>query len=106
TKPVTEQRLDKTLEKIRRKHPVNANFPEPRRFPRPLREHIQIAALTDKEISVLRLMASGLSNKEIAVRLNIAAETVKWHLKNTYRKLDVSNRVQALQRVQELNIFE
>jgi LuxR family maltose regulon positive regulatory protein len=53
--------------------------------------------LTEQEIKVLRLIAEGLSNKEIANRLNITPETVKFHNKNVFRKFGVNNRVQALQ---------
>ncbi|MGF7047669.1 LuxR family maltose regulon positive regulatory protein [Paenibacillus sp. DS2015] len=62
--------------------------------------------LTDQETKILRLIGTGLSNKEVAYDLNITGETVKSHIKNVYRKLRVSNRVQALQRAKELNIPE
>jgi LuxR family maltose regulon positive regulatory protein len=58
--------------------------------------------LTDQETRILLLIGNGLSNKEIAHRLNITSETVKTHIKNVYRKLRVNNRVQALQRAEEL----
>ncbi|BBI34915.1 LuxR C-terminal-related transcriptional regulator [Cohnella abietis] len=61
--------------------------------------------LTEKEATVLLLIASGLSNKEIASDMNITGETVKSHIKNVYRKLKVSNRVQVIQRSKELNIL-
>jgi len=61
--------------------------------------------LTEQETKVLLLIAGGLSNKEIAPRLNITGETVKSHIKNVYRKLGVNNRVQALQRAKELMIL-
>jgi DNA-binding CsgD family transcriptional regulator len=41
----------------------------------------------------------------MAEHLNITAETVKFHIKNVYRKLNVNNRVQALQRARELKIL-
>ncbi|TXK81444.1 LuxR C-terminal-related transcriptional regulator [Paenibacillus sp. N3.4] len=67
------------------------------------KEDVSIEAiLTGQEKRVLRLIASGLSNKEMALQLNITGETVKSHIKNVYRKLRVNNRVQALQRAQEL----
>lgn len=56
-------------------------------------------ALTEQEERVLVLLTEGLINKEIAVRLNITPDTVKFHLKNVYRKLGVHNRTQAIQRV-------
>jgi LuxR family maltose regulon positive regulatory protein len=61
--------------------------------------------LTGQETKVLLLITGGLSNKEIAIRLNITVETVKFHIKNVYRKLGVNNRVQALQRAKELMVL-
>ena len=51
--------------------------------------------LTDRQIAVLRLMAKGHSNKEIARTLGIAETTVKIHVQHILRKLDVSSRVHA-----------
>jgi LuxR family maltose regulon positive regulatory protein len=62
--------------------------------------------LTEQETRILLLVTNGLSNKEIANRLNITGETVKSHIKNLYRKLSVNNRVQALQRAKELKILK
>jgi LuxR family maltose regulon positive regulatory protein len=61
--------------------------------------------LTDQEMKVLRFISEGLSNKEIAHSLSITGETVKSHVKNVYRKLEASNRVQALRRAKELSIL-
>ncbi|MFD2614259.1 LuxR C-terminal-related transcriptional regulator [Paenibacillus gansuensis] len=61
--------------------------------------------LTEQETKVLLLTADGLSNKEIALHLYITSETVKFHLKNVYRKMNVKNRVQALQRAKEFRII-
>ncbi|MFX3633193.1 MAG: LuxR C-terminal-related transcriptional regulator [Candidatus Pristimantibacillus sp.] len=58
-------------------------------------------ALTEKEEKVLHLLAEELIYKEIAVQLNITLDTVKFHLKNIYRKLGVRNRAQAVQRVKQ-----
>lgn len=52
--------------------------------------------LTDREAEVLRLMAEGLSNRDIADLLVIDVETVRWHTKNIYGKLGVGNRTQAV----------
>lgn len=52
--------------------------------------------LTDRELEVLQLLARGLSNKEIALRLNCTEQTVKFHLTNIYRKLKVKNRTGAV----------
>ena len=51
--------------------------------------------LTNREIQVLRHVALGLSNKEIARSLTISIETVKEHVQNILRKIDVSDRTQA-----------
>ncbi len=52
-------------------------------------------ALTERELFVLRLVASGASNQEIAQKLSISVNTVKSHLKNILEKLQLENRTQA-----------
>ncbi len=52
--------------------------------------------LTDRELAVLRLLAEGLSNGEIAARLDRTTQTVKFHLAAIYRKLDVNTRTGAV----------
>jgi DNA-binding NarL/FixJ family response regulator len=52
-------------------------------------------ALTERELYVLRLVASGASNQEIAKKLSISINTVKSHLKNILDKLQLENRTQA-----------
>ncbi len=51
--------------------------------------------ITDSELRVLRAIAEGLSNKQIAQKLFVTEQTVKFHLTNIYRKLEVSNRTEA-----------
>ncbi len=51
--------------------------------------------LTERELAVLRLVAVGLSNPQIAEELNISINTVKSHLKNILEKLQLENRTQA-----------
>ncbi|ARJ42830.1 DNA-binding response regulator [Pantoea alhagi] len=51
--------------------------------------------LTERELDVLQEVARGLSNKEIALALHISEETVKVHIRNFLRKLDVRSRVAA-----------
>ena len=53
------------------------------------------AGITESELRVLRALAQGRSNKQIAGELFITEQTVKFHLTNIYRKLDVSNRTEA-----------
>lgn len=55
----------------------------------------RLESLTERETSVLRLVAEGLANKEIARRLSISEKTVKAHLNNVFAKLDVHSRTQA-----------
>lgn len=54
-----------------------------------------INSLTDREMDVLQLIATGLSNKQIASQLFISEETVKVHIRNLLRKLNVHSRVAA-----------
>lgn len=58
-------------------------------------EHSMDDALTAAEISVLRLIAAGNANKEIADQLSIAEDTVKWRVKNILSKLGARDRTQA-----------
>ena len=53
------------------------------------------SALTEREREILRLVASGATNREIASQLWITQQTVKFHVSNVYRKLDVANRTEA-----------
>lgn len=53
------------------------------------------ASLSDRELEVLRLIAKGMLNKEIAKTLFISEKTVKNHISNIFRKLKVSDRTQA-----------
>lgn len=55
-------------------------------------EHPHSDALTDRELQVLRLVTDGLRNREIATRLEISENTVKYHLKNILEKLHAESR--------------
>ncbi len=52
--------------------------------------------LSAREVEILDYVARGLSNKEIARALRVAPETIKWHLKNIFEKLNVTSRIQAV----------
>jgi two-component system response regulator DesR len=60
--------------------------------------------LSDRERSVLELMASGSTNPEIADALHLSRHTVKEHTSALYRKLGVRNRTEAVQRAQRLGL--
>ena len=53
------------------------------------------AGLTERELSILQAVARGLSNQAISGELWITEQTVKFHLTNIYRKLEVSSRAEA-----------
>ncbi|MFC1959131.1 ABC transporter substrate-binding protein [Chloroflexota bacterium] len=71
----------------------------------PLTGDSMIEILTLREQEVLQCIVEGLSNKEIAQKLFITVATVKWHVKQIYRKLGVRSRVQATIRARELNLL-
>lgn len=62
-------------------------------------------ALSPREADVLRLLATGRSNEEIAGDLVLALSTVKWHVAHIYRKLGVRGRMQAVARARELRLI-
>jgi LuxR family transcriptional regulator, maltose regulon positive regulatory protein len=61
--------------------------------------------LSERELEVLRLIASGKSNRRIAQELFVSVGTVKTHINNLYRKLDAHSRTQALARARELKLL-
>ena len=61
--------------------------------------------LSERELEVLRLIASGKSNRGISSELYVSVGTVKTHINNLYRKLDAHSRTQALARARELNLL-
>jgi DNA-binding NarL/FixJ family response regulator len=63
-------------------------------------------ALTNREIEVLQLLASGMSSHEIANRLFVSLSTVKSHLSRIYAKLHVKNRTKALRIAYENGLLE
>lgn len=64
------------------------------------------AGLTEREASILKAVARGLSNDEIARELWITQQTVKFHLTNTYRKLGAKNRTEATRLAYQRGLIE
>ena len=52
--------------------------------------------LTTREVEILKLLAAGMANKQIAYRLNISEKTVRNHVSNMYQKLNIYDRSQAV----------
>jgi DNA-binding NarL/FixJ family response regulator len=58
--------------------------------------HMQDDAMSERELQVLSLVATGKRNKEIAADLSIAEDTVKMHVRNIFSKLNVTDRTEAV----------
>lgn len=61
--------------------------------------------LTKREIEVLTLVIEGKSSKEVAEHIYVSKRTVDFHLANIYKKLDVTNRVQAFREATRRNLL-
>ena len=68
-------------------------------------EHLDWATLTKRELEILRLVATGSSNRQIAGKLWLSDQTVKFHLAQAYRKLGVSDRRAAVARVRAIGLL-
>ncbi|GCE17637.1 LuxR C-terminal-related transcriptional regulator [Dictyobacter kobayashii] len=66
---------------------------------------VGIEPLSRREIEVIRYVASGLSNDEIAQSMVVAKSTVQWHIKNIYGKLHIHNRALIVVRARELGLY-
>lgn len=67
--------------------------------------HPQHSILTPREIEIIKEVAEGLNNKDIAEKLFISEKTVKNHLHNVYEKLEVTDRVKAIMKAKSLKII-
>jgi LuxR family maltose regulon positive regulatory protein len=67
--------------------------------------HHLVEPLSPRELQVLRMVAQGLSNQEIAVRLVVALSTVKAHTNSIFGKMGVKSRTQAIARARELDLL-
>jgi LuxR family maltose regulon positive regulatory protein len=79
--------------------------PAPAPVPPPARSNPSMA-LTPKEREVLELTARNLSNKEIGLAMQVGEQTIKWHMKNLFAKLDAGTRKQLVQRARILGLLE
>ena len=77
-----------------------------RSSPRLREDEPPIEPLTVREREVLALVADGLSNREIAVELDISDHTVKFHLASIFGKLAVSSRTEAVRRGLQLGLVD
>ncbi|WP_372755422.1 response regulator transcription factor [Labilibaculum sp.] len=59
--------------------------------------------LTDRESEIMLMIKAGYSNKKISQKTSISLNTVKYHLKRIYKKLQVQNRVEAINKFSALN---
>jgi LuxR family maltose regulon positive regulatory protein len=70
------------------------------------RTEVLVEPLSARELEVLGLIAAGLTNREIAAKLFISAETVKKHTSSIYAKLQVKHRTEAIARARELHLLQ
>lgn len=79
---------------------------ELRRMPPQTRDQEESPArLTARQLTILRYMARGMTDRQLALELHISQETVRYHKKNLYRLLRAANAVQALARALRLNLI-
>jgi LuxR family maltose regulon positive regulatory protein len=103
--PVARDYVRELLEAFRQGPPVESRLGADVEALSGRAAEVLVEPLTDRELEVLRLLAGGLTNKEMAGRLVVAPSTVKQHLKNIYSKLDVHSRTQAVARGRELGLL-
>lgn len=77
-----------------------------RHMAQPAAPSAQSEPLSEREIEILRLLANGLSNRQISERLMLSENTVKYHLKNLLRKMDVQNRTEAVMKAVQEKLIE
>ncbi len=66
---------------------------------------LEETSLTSRECDVLRLLQRGLTNREIAIELNLSTGTIRNYTSSIYRKLDVRNRLEAVTRALDLGLL-
>jgi predicted ATPase/DNA-binding CsgD family transcriptional regulator len=96
--PDTSPSLEQIISQVRR---ILAAFDWPSDADQPS----QTAVLTARELDILRLLAQGLSNSEIAERIVMTVGTIKWYLNQIYAKLGVRNRTEAVIRARQSHLL-
>ena len=86
--------------------PPAAPMQPPREREAPRSRATPSMALTPKEREVLELLARNLSNKEIGLAMQVGEETIKWHVKNLFAKLDAGTRKQVVLRARILGMLD
>ena len=66
----------------------------------------QTLGISERELQVLKLLAEGRSNKEIAIDLEVSPNTVKTHIARLFEKLEVRRRTEAILRARELGMLQ
>jgi LuxR family maltose regulon positive regulatory protein len=83
-----------------------ASYPNPvASQPAVARNEDWLEPLNDREVTVLRLLSAGQSNKSIAKELGLSPNTVKWYLKGLFVKLGVNGRLHAVKRAKDLRLL-
>jgi LuxR family maltose regulon positive regulatory protein len=83
----------------------NAPIPEHHIKDSPAVKNPEPELLSQRELEIIRLLAQGLNNKEIAASLFLSAHTIKTHLYNIYQKWDVHSRTSLIAKARKLGIF-
>lgn len=73
--------------------------------PKPETDVYDAQLLSQRETEVIRLIAKGLTNQQIALRLNVAESTIKTHINNIYAKLGTQSRVQAVNQARQQGLI-
>lgn len=73
------------------------------KFFREEKKSVETGSLTPAESEILEMLAQGLLYKEIADKKNISIDTVKKHIGHIYRKLQVSNKIEAINKMNQMN---
>ncbi|MBN1537734.1 MAG: hypothetical protein JW908_13435 [Anaerolineales bacterium] len=86
--------------------PQNAYFGESHEYQKPVIINPLVKPLSNRELQVLEYLREGKSAKEISTLLFVSYHTVKTHIRNIYQKLDVHDRIEAINRAIQLNLLD